>query len=105
MKYEAGQTLTVMRGKTRGQSAEVIGVDSTNQSYAVKYVDGTFGVINAVNVKEPVEATIGAGKLAELVQATLDAHPAAEVTQLQDLLVRLNEAGLDTSSKVRVPNV
>jgi hypothetical protein len=72
MKFTTGQTITVMRGKTRGKVAEVIGVDAENKTYAVKYEDGTFGVINAVNVKVPTEATIGEAKLAAEIQTILN---------------------------------
>jgi hypothetical protein len=68
MDFTNGQTVTVMRGKTRGQTAEVIGVDTEHKTYAVKYADGTFGVINAVNVKAPTEDTIGEAKLAAEIQ-------------------------------------
>lgn len=68
MNYTTGQTITVMRGKTRGQTAEVIGVDAPNKQYAVKYADGTYGVVNAVNVKTPTEDTIGEARLAAEIQ-------------------------------------
>jgi hypothetical protein len=91
MQYTAGQTITVMRGKTRGQSAEVLAVDSERQTYAVKYPDGTLGVVNAVNVKTPTEATIGEGKLAaEISTALADAGNDETYGILAHLVSRLS---------------
>ena len=92
MHHTVGQTVTVMRGKTRGQTAEVLGVDAEHQQYAVKYADGTFGVINAVNVKEPTEDTIGEARLAAEIQTAAqdienDADPA---DVLQAMVSRLS---------------
>jgi hypothetical protein len=68
MDFAKGQTITVMRGRTRGAQAEVIDLDTENKTYAVRYADGTLGVINAVNVKAPTEDTIGEAKLAAEIQ-------------------------------------
>lgn len=100
--YAAGDTITVMRGKTRGQTAQVLHTDETNKTYAVKYTDGSVGVVNHVNVKTPDEKTITATALAGLVQAAIDADGGLDA-QMADLIDRLTDAGLDTSSKVRMP--
>jgi hypothetical protein len=102
--YAEGDTITVMRGKTRGQTAQVIGVDQTNKTYAVRYTDGTLGTINHVNVKTPDEKTITASALAGLIQATLEETSERGLDpQMDRLISRLTDAGLDTSSKVRMP--
>lgn len=62
--FKQGDKVHIMRGTHRGTEAEVIGVNGED-SYAVKFSDGSFAVINAVNVKEPAEATITASELAE----------------------------------------
>lgn len=104
--YATGDTITIMRGKTRGQVAKVVAVDNENKTYAVTYPDGTLGVVNHVNVKTPDEKTITASALAALIQATYDANQAdgLETTVLDALVRRLTDAGLDTSSKVRIPD-
>jgi uncharacterized protein with FMN-binding domain len=90
MQYTAGQTITVMRGKTRGQSAEVLAVDSERKAYAVKYPDGTLGVVNAVNVKAPTEATIGEAKLAAEISTLLsDVSDDGVAGQVQAFVSRL----------------
>ncbi len=90
--FTAGQTITVMRGKTRGKTAEVIAVDTTNKTYAVRYADGTLGTINAVNVKAPTEDTIGEAKLAAEIQTAAQdlANDAAPEDVLQALVSRLS---------------
>lgn len=92
MSYTTGQTITVMRGKTRGKTAEVIGVDAPNRQYAVKYADGTYGVVNAVNVKTPSEDTIGEAKLAAEIQTAAGDFPQIQEVQdaLQSLVSRLS---------------
>lgn len=67
MQFKDGDEITVMRGLHRNEAALVIGVDATAQEYAVKFADGSFGLINAVNVRVPQEPTITAGQLAEAI--------------------------------------
>lgn len=62
--FSQGDKVHIMRGTHRGTEAEVIGVNGKD-SYAVKFSDGSFAVINAVNVKEPAEATITSQELAQ----------------------------------------
>jgi hypothetical protein len=102
--YAAGDTITIMRGKTRGATAQVLYTDETNKTCVVKYADGTVGVVNHVNVKTPTEKTISATALAGLVQASIDATGLSGLDpQMAELIERLTDAGLDTSSKIRVP--
>jgi hypothetical protein len=100
--YAEGDTISIMRGKTRGKTAQVIGVDQTNKTYAVRYTDGTLGTINHVNVKTPDEKTITASALAGLIQATYDGAGGVDTRTLDALVDRLTDAGLDTASKVKV---
>jgi hypothetical protein len=92
MDYTVGQSIVPARGKTRGKTAEVIGVDAEHKTYAVKYADGTFGVVNAVNVKAPTEDTIGEAKLAAEIQTAATDWNAGESGQdvLQALVSRLS---------------
>lgn len=66
-KYNIGDEITVMRGLERGKTAEVIGVDSEKEQYAIKFTDNSFAVVNFVNAKAPVEGTISASPLATIV--------------------------------------
>jgi hypothetical protein len=92
--FTTGQTITVMRGKTRGKTAEVIAVDTTNKTYAVRYADGTLGTVNAVNVKAPAEDTIVEAKLAAEIQTAVNDAGGdggwATIESLQALVSRLS---------------
>lgn len=63
--YGTGDEISIMRGKHRGATAIVVTYSSATAEYAVKFPDGCLGVINAVNVRGPVEVSITDGQLAQ----------------------------------------
>lgn len=65
MKFSPKDEITIMRGLHRGTKATVLAVDYGKAQYAVTLADGSFAVINAVNVREPEEVTITAQQLAD----------------------------------------
>lgn len=67
MDYKVGDEISVSRGKHRKQTATVLAVDEAKGTYAVKFADGSLGVVNAASVKAPVEGTVTARELAEIV--------------------------------------
>lgn len=72
MKYVPGDEVTIMRGLDRNKVAKVTGVDATNRKYNVTFTDGSFAVVNEVNVKPPQEGQVTAAKLADLVKGATD---------------------------------
>lgn len=67
MDYKVGDEISVSRGKHRKQTATVLAVDEAKGTYAVKFADGSLGVVNAASVKAPVEGTVTVSQLAELI--------------------------------------
>jgi KOW motif-containing protein len=65
MKLSQGDEITIMRGKHKGQIGKVLDVDKTSETYAVKFSDGSFAPINAVNVRVPDAVTITAEALGQ----------------------------------------
>lgn len=65
MTINAGQTVTIKRGKLSGQAGEVISVSGTQ--VALKLTDGTLAVQNETNIKVPDAATITETRLAEVI--------------------------------------
>lgn len=63
--FKTGDEISIMRGKHRNATALVLDYSSATAEYAVKFPDGSLGVINAVNVRVPDEATITASQLAQ----------------------------------------
>lgn len=81
--FKVSETVQIMRGLHKGQSAEVIYVDEGQETYAVKFVNGAVDVINWVNVKTPVEPTIGAGALATAIGGFAGEFPAGVLEDLE----------------------
>lgn len=87
LKYAVGDEITIMRGLDRGKHAKVLGVDVANRKYNVQFTDGSFSVVNEVNVKPPAEGTVTASKLADLVGSWADSQEdEAGAKALVDLL-------------------
>jgi hypothetical protein len=63
--FKTGDEISIMRGKHRNATATVLDYSTATAEYAVKFPDGSLGVINAVNVRVPDEATITASQLAQ----------------------------------------
>jgi len=62
--FKTGDEISIMRGKHRGATATVVDYSAGPAEYAVQFADGSFGVINAVNVRVPDEPSITASELA-----------------------------------------
>jgi hypothetical protein len=67
MQFKDGDEVSIMRGLHRNETARVIGVNAGQQEYAVRFTDGSFGLINAVNVRAPEEPSITASQLAAML--------------------------------------
>jgi hypothetical protein len=78
MAYGVGDEITIMRGLDRGKHARILGADATNRKYNVQFTDGSFAVVNEVNVKPPAEGTVTASKLADLVNEWADSQGDAD---------------------------
>lgn len=63
--FKTGDEISIMRGKHRNATAIVLDYSIATAEYAVKFPDGSLGVINAVNVRVPDESTITASQLAQ----------------------------------------
>lgn len=70
--YKVGDSVTVSRGKTRGQRGTVAGVDAVNGKYAITFADGTFDLVKFVSVKAPVEDTVTAAEIAAILTDCVD---------------------------------
>lgn len=85
--FEVGNKVTVLRGKERGKTAEILAPADPDGQYAVKLDSGQVAVLNGANLKAPAEATIGEAKLAAEIQTALGD---IEVTSsAQDILMAL----------------
>jgi hypothetical protein len=65
---KTGDTVTIRRGKLKGESGKVSTVSGTQ--IVVELPDGTLSLQNESNLKTAEEATIGVGALAEAFQET-----------------------------------
>lgn len=66
---QAGDKVTIRRGKLKGEVGEVIAHQSDPAAYVLKLGDGTFQVVNVTNVIEPTEATITQAELAAIISS------------------------------------
>lgn len=57
-KFNVGDTATVVRGKFRGQAGTIVSFSESDNQYAVRLESGTLTVLNAANLKAPVDSTI-----------------------------------------------
>lgn len=86
IKYAVGEEVSIMRGLDRGKHGKVLGVDEANRKYNIQFTDGTFAVVNEVNVKPPTEGSVTASKLADLVKEWDDSE--GDSHALVDLLAK-----------------
>lgn len=56
--FNVGDTATVVRGKFRGQAGEIVSFSPSDNQYAVRLESGTLTVLNAGNLKAPVDSTV-----------------------------------------------
>jgi hypothetical protein len=62
--FKTGDTISIMRGIHRNDTATVLDVDEANEQYAVRLTSGGVAVVNFVNAKGPEIEPIDADKLA-----------------------------------------
>jgi len=67
--YGPGDSVTISRGKLRGQTGRVLDVDTVREQYALSTADG-LTVVSFQAVKAPVEKTLTASQFREI----LDKH-------------------------------
>lgn len=68
MAFKQGDEVTIVRGKLKGLTGNVLGVDTEADKYAVQTADGSFAVVNAVNVKVPEEPTLTLSQVRALLE-------------------------------------
>jgi hypothetical protein len=81
--FDVNDEITVVRGLHKGMTGIVVYVDTKSEAYAVRLTDGVVAVINWVNVKAPVEATITATQLAEVFNRFWDEIPDLLLEELE----------------------
>ena len=69
MNIQAGDKLTIRRGKLKGEAGEVIAYQADPAAYVLKMDDGKFSVQNVKNVIEPAETTITQSELAAIISS------------------------------------
>jgi hypothetical protein len=57
-KFNVGDEATVIRGKLRGRKGSILKHNPNADTYAVELEDGTLAVVNAANLKAPVDSTV-----------------------------------------------
>lgn len=90
-----GDKGTISRGRNAGQTGTILGVDTVNNKYAVKWADGAITNVSQSAFKEPEAATV---KVADLIEALNEARLPAnhEVTgRVLDHLSKLDATILD----------
>jgi hypothetical protein len=56
--FNVGDEASVIRGKLRGRKGSILKYNATDKTYAVELEDGTLAVLNAGNLKAPVDSTV-----------------------------------------------
>lgn len=97
---QTGDKVTIRRGKLKGQEGEVIAHQADPAAYVLKLDDGTFQVVNATNVVEPIEATITQNELAALINSVDDNQQADRA--FRDLIHAIDSKYPGFTSKVGV---
>jgi ribosomal protein L24 len=82
MQIQAGDKLTIRRGKLKGEAGEVIAYQADPAAYVLKMADGTFSVQNVKNVIEPAETTITQSELAGLIATNYESGMEALIHDL-----------------------
>ena len=101
--FNVGDEASVIRGKLRGRKGEIIAFNEGDKTYAVKLEDGTLAVLNAGNLKAPVDSTVSVRALVAVLAGfgqeagTADRDAAVRIAAMLDSVapgtsVKLNEA-------------
>lgn len=92
--FGEGEQLTIRRGKGKGETGTVIGVNATDQGaeYAIKMPNGALHVVTHANVKPVPEPTIGANLLARMLFEWRETLPDFEPAN--DLIGKLDRIAL-----------
>jgi hypothetical protein len=77
--FRIGDTVTLHRGKNAGTQVEILGYSKTDDSYAVRFTDGTFTVTPAKNVKIPQERLVPLSRIVRAFQGVSDSRDVARI--------------------------
>lgn len=88
--YTKGDTVTITRGKAKGQATILSEGPDDSGSYAVRTTAGEFAVVSDKAIKAPVESTIGEGKLAAELNTLVGDLQGADVARLEAFIQRLS---------------
>lgn len=102
---QAGDKVTIRRGKLKGQAGEVIAHQSDPAAYVLKLGDGTHQVVNATNVIEPTEATIAQAELAAIINSLEVDHANGHDVAISELVHAIDSKYPGFASKVGLPDV
>ncbi len=98
--FNQGDEATVIRGKLRGRKGSILKHNATAGTYAVELEDGTLAVVNAGNLKAPVDSTVSV----RAIVAALAGFGQEAGTPDRDAAVRLaamlDEVAPGTSAKL-----
>jgi hypothetical protein len=97
--FNVGDQATVVRGKLRGRRGVILRRNAVDETYAMELDGGTLAIVNAKNLKPPVDSTISMRALVSVL-AEFAAHEPDTAVRLASALdaiapevsVKLNEA-------------
>lgn len=61
--FNQGDTATVIRGKLRGRKGQILKYNPAGETYAIELDGGDLAVVNAKNLKAPVDSTVSVSAL------------------------------------------
>lgn len=83
--YKSGDTITISRGKLRGETGTVLDVDNDKQEYAVKTSAG-LRVVSFSAVKAPVEQTFTRSELETVLDQAAQEYGSEATDFIRDSL-------------------
>jgi hypothetical protein len=98
--FNQGDEATVIRGKLRGRKGSILKHNATAGTYAVELEDGTLAVVNAGNLKAPVDSTISVRALVAALAGFGQAADSPDRDAVIRLAAMLDEVSPGTSVKL-----
>lgn len=98
--FNVGDEASVIRGKLRGRKGEVIAFNEGDKTYAVKLEDGTLAVLNAGNLKAPVDSTVSVRALVGVLAGFGQSIGSPDHDAAVRIAAMLDEVAPGTSTKL-----
>jgi hypothetical protein len=98
--FNIGDEATVIRGKLRGRKGAILAYNEGDKTYAITLDGGTLAVVNAGNLKPPVDSTVSVRAIVAALAGFGQEAGSADRDAVVRLAAMLDEVAPGTSAKL-----